>query len=582
MRHLYGVYNPYFVRGDLNDDGILDFVMAFVRRDSSPVDAMVLDRRLLGQGGCGRRRSLRAGDVPRARHHARGGRPLDRPRRRRDHAGSGRRHDAPLSLGPGAPLLRVRARRRARRRNAGPLADVGSFPSTPPNSGAAPPRAVRVALPLPIRREFSYRVPPALEPPKPGVRVRVPFAERALTGVVMGPAPEENGKATREILAALDLEPVCSPELLATAARVAERFFASTGEVLKSALPARLPAAGAVRYRITERGALARGEGAERRILERLADGDAVRVTDLPIDGRQEALRALEQRGWIRPVAAGGGATAPGRARLRSRSARRGGSGAASRAQPPERRRARLSPGARPARHGIGDPRRDRDRRTRSCARWRRRAFSSPSSSGARKTAGSPRSAIAGPPSIRLTAEQEESARAICDAIRSRRYLAALLQGVTGSGKTEVYLRGIAAALEVGPGRDLARSGDRADAVLRAPAPAPVRAAGGRPALGTLRAGARPRLGARRGRGGAGRDRAAFGGVRAGGRSGTLRRRRGARCVLQAARVAAVRRPGSRGDPRPRGRCGARSSARPRLRSRRTTPRARGGSPSFA
>jgi hypothetical protein len=36
MRHLYGVYLPYFVRGDLNDDGILDFVIAFVRRDSSP------------------------------------------------------------------------------------------------------------------------------------------------------------------------------------------------------------------------------------------------------------------------------------------------------------------------------------------------------------------------------------------------------------------------------------------------------------------------------------------------------------------------------------------------------------------
>jgi hypothetical protein len=35
MRHLYGVYHPYFVRGDLNDDGILDFVMGFVRRDSS-------------------------------------------------------------------------------------------------------------------------------------------------------------------------------------------------------------------------------------------------------------------------------------------------------------------------------------------------------------------------------------------------------------------------------------------------------------------------------------------------------------------------------------------------------------------
>jgi hypothetical protein len=31
---LYGIYHPYFVRGDDNDDGLLDFVLAFVRRDS--------------------------------------------------------------------------------------------------------------------------------------------------------------------------------------------------------------------------------------------------------------------------------------------------------------------------------------------------------------------------------------------------------------------------------------------------------------------------------------------------------------------------------------------------------------------
>lgn len=35
VRSLYGVYHPFFVRGDLNDDGILDFVLGFVRRDSS-------------------------------------------------------------------------------------------------------------------------------------------------------------------------------------------------------------------------------------------------------------------------------------------------------------------------------------------------------------------------------------------------------------------------------------------------------------------------------------------------------------------------------------------------------------------
>jgi len=33
---LYGIYHPYFVRGDVNDDGILDFVMAFVRREAKP------------------------------------------------------------------------------------------------------------------------------------------------------------------------------------------------------------------------------------------------------------------------------------------------------------------------------------------------------------------------------------------------------------------------------------------------------------------------------------------------------------------------------------------------------------------
>lgn len=35
VRRLYGVYHPYFVRGDLNDDGVMDFVLAFVRRDRS-------------------------------------------------------------------------------------------------------------------------------------------------------------------------------------------------------------------------------------------------------------------------------------------------------------------------------------------------------------------------------------------------------------------------------------------------------------------------------------------------------------------------------------------------------------------
>ncbi|HVE66868.1 MAG TPA: primosomal protein N', partial [Thermoanaerobaculia bacterium] len=138
-------------------------------------------------------------------------------------------------------------------------------------------RTVSVALPLPIRRSFTYRVPDTLSMPLPGSRVRVPFGERVLTGIVVSDPPAEpEGKpvALRDVLEVLDDEPVCPPELLETATRVAQRFFAAPGEVFKSVLPARLPAAGSVRYRITEKGALAaaRAPREERPFLEALAD----------------------------------------------------------------------------------------------------------------------------------------------------------------------------------------------------------------------------------------------------------------------------------------------------------------------
>ena len=166
-------------------------------------------------------------------------------------------------------------------------------------------RVVSVALPLPVRKVFSYRVRESLTPPQPGSRVRVPFGERALTGVVVEDAPAAEGgepARLRDVIEVLDPEPVCPPDLLRTAARVAERFFASPGEVFRSALPARLPAAGAVRYRLTEKGALARGSGPEGEILERLSSGEAVRASELPGSARQEVLRELEERGWIREI----------------------------------------------------------------------------------------------------------------------------------------------------------------------------------------------------------------------------------------------------------------------------------------
>jgi primosomal protein N' (replication factor Y) len=263
---------------------------------------------------------------------------------------------------------------------------------------------------------------------------------------------DDAGPALREIVALLDTEPVCPPELLDLARRTAARFFASTGEVLKSALPARLPAAGAIRYRITERGALGRASGAEAAILAAVSGGESVRAIDLPLakEGRAEAVRSLEERGWIRTVSA-----APERRRRvetayeatteipeGDRSARPSARGrdvlAWLRAlgRPATVREARVETGAGPAvlktlaRQGLV------------------RAFEQEARGGEKEAQGArlPR------PAFELTSEQRAAVDAVVAAIRERRYFPALLQGVTGSGKTEVYLRAIAAALEIGRG----------------------------------------------------------------------------------------------------------------------------------
>ncbi|CUI00536.1 Primosomal protein N' [Leisingera aquaemixtae] len=53
-------------------------------------------------------------------------------------------------------------------------------------------------------------------------------------------------------------------------------------------------------------------------------------------------------------------------------------------------------------------------------------------------------------PSKQLTDDQANAAAALADAVHSGRYGTTLLKGVTGSGKTEVYLEAVAAALRAG------------------------------------------------------------------------------------------------------------------------------------
>jgi primosomal protein N' (replication factor Y) len=302
-----------------------------------------------------------------------------------------------------------------------------------------------VALPLPLRQAFTYRIPEGWPVPPPGARVRVPFGERALTGIVL-PGRAEPGGAPRDLLEVLDEQPVCPDDLLATAEKVAERFFASTGEVLRSALPARLPAAGALRYRLTEKGALARVSGLEAEILERLREGGSARVADLPGEPgpRRELLRKLEEAGLVR---AGASELARRRRVELAYSRARPGEGAG--AELPKSRKARdvldlLEALGRPASAGE-----IRARTGASTAILKNLVVRGLVHAFEEQTSGRIAELSPAAPVV-LTPEQRAAAEAIASAVRDRRYFPALLAGVTGSGKTEVYLAAIAAALAAG------------------------------------------------------------------------------------------------------------------------------------
>ena len=97
---------------------------------------------------------------------------------------------------------------------------------------------VEVALPVPIPRTFTYRAP---EPIAPGTRVRVPFSGRRLVGWVLGTAaPPRELTRLRDVERVLDATPSLSADLLELGRFVADYYTTPIGLVLRAVLPAAL------------------------------------------------------------------------------------------------------------------------------------------------------------------------------------------------------------------------------------------------------------------------------------------------------------------------------------------------------
>src|ERR1700691_1925528 len=160
-----------------------------------------------------------------------------------------------------------------------------------------------VALPVPLDHTFTYGVRLGQRPLR-GARVIAPFRNEKLIGVVTAvdvKAPAEVEVKCLE--AVLDEEPLLSEPLLELAEWTAQYYLAPLGEVLRAMLPLSAEVRRTVYYRLTDLGrdvladsldgdegkpaAAARRRGKlskedqdmERRVLERLATGEAVKVS---------------------------------------------------------------------------------------------------------------------------------------------------------------------------------------------------------------------------------------------------------------------------------------------------------------
>jgi primosomal protein N' (replication factor Y) len=172
-----------------------------------------------------------------------------------------------------------------------------------------PPAAyLEIAVALPVWGTFTYRTrPDLLSAAVPGRRVLVPFGPRRVTGYVLGPAEASPTNELKDILDVLDEEPLFTEDLIPFFRWIADYYIYPIGEVIKGALPGGLNLYEFNQYAITEAACrlpdASRLSDMERAVLDCLKQG-ACRLKDLnthldrPVPGH--LLQAMERCGWVR------------------------------------------------------------------------------------------------------------------------------------------------------------------------------------------------------------------------------------------------------------------------------------------
>lgn len=166
-----------------------------------------------------------------------------------------------------------------------------------------PPYAA-VAVPLPLDEPLVYAVPDAYRRHvRAGVRARVRVGRRRLTGVVVDCPDEPPADVKlRPLEGLIDREPILDRALLELAEFVADYYLAPLGEVLRAVTPSGLEGWGDRRVSLTDGGAIAQPRSAqEAELVEALRSGGPRTVSEL-----QRDLPSLEIEGPLEALAAAG------------------------------------------------------------------------------------------------------------------------------------------------------------------------------------------------------------------------------------------------------------------------------------
>jgi primosomal protein N' (replication factor Y) (superfamily II helicase) len=166
-----------------------------------------------------------------------------------------------------------------------------------------------VSLPVPLDQPFTYSLPETLRHRvQPGCRLVVPFGTRKLTGVILRCHDEKPDVPTREAFRLIDSQPVLDAELLALGRWIAGYYCSQLGEVLRGMLPLASEIRHGKIYSLTDAGR----DAARQLMLDASPDDPVTQILRMlekrPLSAAylakafplaQNALRSLERKKFI-------------------------------------------------------------------------------------------------------------------------------------------------------------------------------------------------------------------------------------------------------------------------------------------